>query len=145
MGTMGDTNVFISLLSGDEEEAAVAQAALENVSASGSLVVSPVVYAELLAGGRDSEAVKRFLDEKGIEVVWRIGERAWREAGVRFGRYARDRKQQVNDFGPRRILADFLIGAHALYPSRTLLTSDARIFGTYFPELTVLTPEEATQ
>lgn len=145
METTVDTNVFIGLLSGGEEEAAVAQAALENVSASGSLVVSPVVYSELLAGGRNPEAVGKFLHDKGIEVTWRIGERMWREAGVRFGRYARDRKRQADDPGPRRILADFLIGAHALHPSRTLLTADARIFGTYFPEIRVLTPEQTAR
>lgn len=145
MGTTVDTNVFISLLSGEEGEAALARAALEGVSARGPLVVSPVVYAELVAGGRDPEAVRTFFDEKGITVVWRIGERTWREAGIRYGRYARDRKRGRSGAGPRRILADFLIGAHALHPSRALLTSDAGIFGAYFPEVRVLAPEEAAR
>lgn len=141
MATAVDTNVFVGLLSGDEEEAAVAQAALENVSARGRLAVSPPVYAELVAGGRGPAEVERFLGEKGIEVSFGMSRVVWRDAGVRYGTYAHDRRQGRGASGPRRILADFLIGAHALHLSRTLLTSDTGIFAAYFSELTILTPE----
>jgi predicted nucleic acid-binding protein len=141
LATAVDTNVFISLLSGDEEEAAVAQVALERVSARGKLAVPLPVYAELVAGGRGPEEVERFLGDKGIDIVSGTSRNIWRDAGVRYGRYARDRRQQKEASGPRRILADFVIGAHALHLSRTLLTSDSGIFTTYFSELEILTPE----
>jgi predicted nucleic acid-binding protein len=63
--------------------------------------------------------------------------------GSRYGSYARDRKRLDDDAGPRRIPADFLIGAHALHVGgRTLLTTDTRIFANRFPELRIIAPEK---
>lgn len=136
-----DTNVFSALLSGEENAVSTMQAALEWTSAEGILVVSPVVYAELVAG-RSPEAVGDFFSEKDIEVDWRLGREVWRTAGSRYGAYAGVRRRQRGDVGPRRILADFLIGAHALHLAHGFLTSDTRIYGTYFPELRLVSPEE---
>jgi predicted nucleic acid-binding protein len=40
-----------------------------------------------------------------------------------------------------RLLGDFLIGAHAETCGALLLTRDPRHYRTYFPELTIITPE----
>ena len=144
MRTAVDTNVFSALLSGDEEAATTMQAALEGAAAGGLLAVSPAVYAELLAG-RDAEAVDDFFSNKGIDVDWNLGAEVWRTAGARYGAYARDRRRQRGDAGPRRILADFLIGAHALHLAHALLTSDTRIYGTYFSELEVISPQGSSR
>jgi predicted nucleic acid-binding protein len=135
-----DTNVFSALLSGDEEAVSTMQAALEEVAGKGTLLVSPPVYAELLAGW-DSEVVDNLFSDKGIEVDWNLGPDVWRAAGARYGVYARDRRRQRGDAGPRRILADFLIGAHALRLAHALLTSDTKIYGAYFSELKVVSPQ----
>lgn len=138
-----DTNIFVRLLSGDPETSSAARVALENAAARAALVVSPAVYAELVAGGRSSEAVEEFFSAKGIEVDWTLGEAVWRVAGSRFGSYARDRRRHSEDRGPRRILADFLVGAHALHSGGgVLLTADTGIFASYFPELRIIAPEE---
>ena len=114
---------------------------LEDAYAIGPLSVSPAVYAELVAGGRAAEIVERFFNEKGVEVSWNIDAEVWKTAGSRYGAYARDRQRQPGDKGPRRILADFFIGAHALHlGGSSLLTTDTRIFSTYFPELRVIAP-----
>lgn len=136
-----DTNVLSGLLSGGPESAAEARVALENARAAGTLVVSPVVYAEF-AAGRSPDYADAFFSEKRVEVDWLLGTNVWRTAGSRYGDYARTRRRQKGDTGPRRILADFLIGAHALHLDRVLLTSDARIYGTHFPELEVLRPQQ---
>ena len=109
MNVAVDTNVFVRLLSGDEETVLILQKAVEAAAARGPLVVSPIVYAEL-AAGRDYRAVDDFFSAKDIEVDWQQGPEVWREAGTRYGRYARDRRRQRGDPGPRRILADFLAG-----------------------------------
>jgi predicted nucleic acid-binding protein len=90
--------------------------------------------------GRDSEVVDKFFSDKGIVVHWNLSADVWRTAGVRYGAYAR--RQQRGDAGPRRILADFLIGAHALHLAHALLTSNTRIYGTYFMELEVISPQD---
>jgi predicted nucleic acid-binding protein len=137
-----DTNIFISLFAGDEEASPWAQQALEETATRAALTVSPAVYAELVAG-RHPEMVETFFSEKGIGVSWEIGRDMWRTAGTRYGAYAHDRRQQGADPGPRRILADFLIGARALHlGGKTLLTTDAKIFANYFPELRVVAPEK---
>ena len=136
-----DTNVFSALLSGGTGAAPEARGALENARAAGTLVVSPAVYAEFTAR-RSPDFVDAFFSEKGVEVDWHLGRDVWRTAGSRYGDYARTRRRQKGDPGSRRILADFLIGAHALHFARALLTSDTRIYGTYFPELRVVSPTE---
>ena len=136
-----DTNVFSALLSGGAESAPEARIALENARAAGTLVVSPAVYAEF-AARRSPDYADTFFSEKGVEVDWYPGREVWRMAGSRYGDYARARRRHKGDPGPRRILADFLIGAHALHFARGLLTSDKRIYGTYFPELRVVSPRE---
>jgi predicted nucleic acid-binding protein len=140
MRTAVDTNVFLALLSGDPEAASQARVALEGARSAGPLVVSPAVYAELVAG-RDSEVVDTLISDKGIDVDWNLGAEVWRTAGARYGVYARDRRRQGADKGPRRILADFLVGAHALHLAQALLTSDARIFGSYFSQLEIISPQ----
>ena len=137
-----DTNVFIALFVGDERAAPVAQGALESASEGGSLVVSPVVYAELVAG-RSSEAVGTFLHEKRIEVDWDPGREVWLTAGSRHEEYAHARRRRPGDSGPRRILADFVIGAHALHRTAALLTLDRGVYATAFPDLDLFTPERS--
>lgn len=139
MRTAVDTNVFIALFSGDEHTSAASRTALEDAHGAGPLAISPAVYSELVAG-RDAGFVEKFLSEKDIEVDWGTGQDVWRAAGTRYGEYARTRRRQPQDSGPRRILADFIIGAHALHFADALLTSDARVYGTYFSELETLAP-----
>ncbi len=81
-----------------------------------------------------------FFSDKDVGVDWSLGAKVWRTAGSRYGAYARDRRRRKGDFAPRRVLADFLIGAHALHLARALLTADTRVYSTYFPELRIVAP-----
>ena len=137
-----DTNVFVALFAGDEETSSWARHGLEEASTRATLTASPAVYAELVAGGRSPETLDKFFLDGGIEVGWEMGREVWHTAGSRYGSYARDRRRQPAGSGPRRILADFLIGAHALHMGGgVLLTTDSRIFGIYFPEVRIVAPQ----
>ena len=129
-----DTNVVVALWDADEDLNRATAAALDRASRTAPMVISAPVYAELLAGPSRTEAfLDRFLIETGIEVEWGMEEAVWRLAGARFQQYARRRRS-----APRRILADFLIGAHAVRSAPTLLTLDAGLYRSAFPELDLL-------
>jgi predicted nucleic acid-binding protein len=135
MTTAIDTNVVTALWNNDDALNVRAQAALDAVFGRGRLVVSGVVYAELLAApSRTEQFVDRFLEAAGIEVEWELPEKVWRAAGLAFQGYAARRKKQKGTY-PRRILADFLIGAHAAVNGYRLLTLDAGLYRASFPKL----------
>jgi predicted nucleic acid-binding protein len=135
MTTAIDTNVVTALWNADDALNRRAQAALDTVFGRGRLVVSGVVYAELLAArSRTEQFVDRFLDAAGIEVECEINERLLRAAGLAFRGYAERRRRQKG-VEPRRILADFLVGAHATLNEYRLLTLDTGMYRAAFPRL----------
>lgn len=130
-----DTNVIAALWDATDALHPVARRALEAASSREALVMCGVVYAELIgAPGRTEAFVDRFCEEAGIAVEWELKERIWRKAGVAFQEYAKRRKKQ-SGAEPRRLLADFLIGAHALENSYKLLTLDGGMYRKAFPGL----------
>src|ERR1035441_4233832 len=121
MRTAIDTNVFSAIWSW-ESSAERVTILLEQARLQGALLISPFVFAELLAYPGSSEAyVRGFLDATGAALDVRIEERVWTVSGQRYAHYAARRRQATGE-GPRRILADFLIGAHALVQADRLLT-----------------------
>jgi predicted nucleic acid-binding protein len=139
MTTAIDTNVVVALWDKDPTLSLAAQTALETAFNRGSLVVSAPVLAELIAApGRTESFVDAFLEETGIAIDWDLGEGVWRSAGRAFQYYSERRHRQRNP-GSRRILADFLIGAHAQTRGYRLLTLDERLYKAAFPTLTIET------
>jgi len=65
-----------------------------------------------------------------------VGEKSLARSGAAFQSYAARRRKQ-KEAEPRRILADFLIGAHALVSGYKLLTLDARMYQASFPRLAI--------
>ena len=139
MSTAIDTNVIVSLWSREPKLSAPASIALETAAAGGALVVSAPVFAELIASpGFTEDDVAEFCVGAGIDVEWQITENVWREAGRAYRAYAQ-RRRRSGDRHPRRILADFLIGAHALVNEHALLTMDKSVYRAAFPALKLLT------
>lgn len=133
-----DTNVLVALWDKDDTLNTVALAAFERAQSLGGLVVPAPVYAELLALPRRTESfLDRFFADTGIFVDWRFEETMWRAGGRAFQSYVRRRSRPPGP-GPRRILADFLIGAYAHARRYQLLTLDERLYRTAFPELTLI-------
>jgi predicted nucleic acid-binding protein len=134
MRTGVDTNVFSIIWLGGEHSA-VAGRVLSRCSSEGSLAISPIVYAEMLANPMLGEGqAEVFLEKSGIVIDYTIDPRVWSEAGRRFGAYAK-RKRVSGGGEARRLLADFVVGAHALVQAERLLTFDKRRYARDFPEL----------
>lgn len=139
MSTAIDTNVIVALWNEQESLNRVAANALEAAQNKGNLVISAAVHAELLAAlGRTAEEIDQFCEDTGIVVEWNFSEQAWRAAGLAFQSYAARRRKQKGT-QPRRILADFLIGAQAWVNGHDLLTLDARLYRAAFPKLRLVT------
>jgi hypothetical protein len=138
MTTAIDTNVLAALWDAGDALHGEARKALDAALGRGTLVISGVVYAELLAApGRTEEFLDEFCADTGVGVEWELEERIWRMAGAAFRSYAaRRRKQKGTE--PRRILADFLIGAHALVKGYELLTLDERMYRAAYPRLRIV-------
>ena len=85
--------------------------------------------------GRSEDFLNSFFRATGIRIDWTQGEHVWRTAGRAFQRYASRKKQGG---GPRRILADFLIGAHAVEGGHCLLTLDNHLYRAAFPALALV-------
>jgi hypothetical protein len=133
-----DTNVIAYLLNPDDALNRRALSAIESARKAGPIVVSGPVYSELLGLPSRTQAI---LDELftvgGIEIDWRFDETIWRTAGIAFQGYV---ERRLADTGmlPRRILTDFLIGAHALIRGYNLLTTDSRHYRAAFPSLSII-------
>lgn len=139
MTTAIDSNVLIALWNEDDSLNTLARSALDAALARGSLVIAAPVFAELLAAPSRTEAfLDAFCKDTGIAVDWTLAEAVWRAAGRAFQQYL-VRRRTHRDPGPRRILADFIIGAYALHHGFRLLTLDDRLYRATFPRLTILT------
>ena len=139
-----DTNVVIAVLDPLDAHHEVAVAFLEERAAD-PLILPAAVYAEVMAGPRP-DLVKQFLREYRLRSVFNGMERieVWELAGERFARYAANRTRSKGGV-PRRILADFLIGAQVLLQpgNPALATLDAGFYRRYFPDLKIYALSES--
>jgi predicted nucleic acid-binding protein len=139
MTTAIDTNVLVALWNEDDSLNTLARSALDAALGRGSLVIAAPVFAELLAApSRDEAFLDSFCRETGISVDWNLDELVWRTAGRAFQLYVARRRKQRRA-GQQRILADFLIGAHAIQNGFRLLTMDHRLYRAAFPRLVIST------
>jgi predicted nucleic acid-binding protein len=137
-----DTNVLVYLLAGSQAASQRAQRLLARAIKTGPLVISPIVHAELGAHpGSTVEGRDRFLAELRIATDWALSEEIWRYAGLKYGEYAA-RRRKSSGSEPRRLIADFVIGAHAAKAGH-LATLDFNFYRKAFPEVTLAEVDSA--
>ncbi|MEM6431083.1 MAG: PIN domain-containing protein [Deinococcota bacterium] len=137
MRTAIDTNAISAFLS-REPAAQDIRRMLVKAKQAGGLVISGAVYAELLAyPNADRAFMDNFLMSTGIQTDFDIRADVWIKAGEAFSSYA-ERRREHKAGHPKRILADFLIGAHALLEADRLLTLDKHLYQTSFPKLKLI-------
>jgi predicted nucleic acid-binding protein len=128
-----DSCVLIDIASADANWADWSVRQLETWSGRGPLVVNGIVYAEL-AGGFDSiEALESFVTTAQLEM------RTPGRAALYLAGHARTLYRRRG--GTRTgLLADFVIGAHAVDLGCPVLTRDTARFRSYFPKLQLIAP-----
>ena len=136
MRTAVDSNVIVALWSREPTASRMATL-LRDARASGPLIVSAPVWAELHAAPGATEAfVARFLADTGITADLVLGEGVWRHAATAYAAYATRRRASAGG-EPKRRLIDFLVGAHAQERSDRLLTLDPQRYRSAFGDLRI--------
>jgi predicted nucleic acid-binding protein len=131
--TAVDTSVLLDVFTADATHGPRSQRALARCLAEGRIVACEVVWAEVGSAFADEPSARAALaalpvDFDGLD----------EEAALEAGRIFRDYRQR----GGRRerVVADFLVGAHAGQRADRLLTRDRGFYRAYFQRLAVVDP-----
>jgi predicted nucleic acid-binding protein len=129
-----DSSVLLDLLVADSEHGEASARALIDALSVGDVVLSDAVVAEVQTLIAGNESAIEALSDYGIRYL-PTSEQAAVRAGFMQRRY-RDRggKRQ-------RVVADFLIGAHAMMQCSALITRDAGFYRDYFKGLKLIVPK----
>ena len=130
MTSAADANILLDVFTPNSEYTLESGESLRLARQRGPIFVCDVVYAELVPAFESRDALDGALSAIGATVSPIDADIAYM-AGARWGQYRRAG-------GPRtRILADFLIGAHAIATADAFLTRGQGFYATYFPELQI--------
>lgn len=134
--TLVDTNILLDVVAEDELWTGWSGREMASATDEGSIVLSPVVYAELAAGYDQREALDAAL------LPWPIRREnlPWDAAfmaGKAFLSYRRSGGRRASP------LPDFFIGAHAAVRGYRLLTRDRGYYARFFPTVTIISPESS--
>jgi len=134
MLTAIDSSVLLDVVIDSPAHAEPSEKALRKVAAEGGLIICECVLAEIRPAFADARAIEEFLSDWQLRFVPSSRESALR-AGELFGAYLR----RGGKGG--RVIADFLIGAHADLHADRLLARDRGYLRDYFSRLKLLIPE----
>lgn len=155
MTTAVDTNILIDLLFPSSTHRESSRLRLSQASWAGGLIIGEVVFAELAGYFGDEERLRVFLNSVGVQTE-PSSSAALVSAGLAWLEYTRRRRLAVvcpdcgaqqdvrcsscgRELRPRQhLVADLMIGAHALHHADRLLTRDRGFYATYFPDLTLM-------
>jgi predicted nucleic acid-binding protein len=155
MITAVDTNIILDILIPGEPFAESSKALLDRHLAAGQLILCEVVVAELAAQFLTEAELTTFLTETGMRMV-HSNKGSLYLAGTRWAAYVAKRKNRVScarcgksfevvcpkcgkAFARRlHVLADFLIGAHALTHADCIISRDLGVYKTHFGDLKVV-------
>ena len=133
MATLVDSNVLLDVLQEDDAWQDWSAAMIVQASERGSLVINPIVYAEVALGYDSIEALEHAVPPDH----YRREPLPWDAAFLASRAFVAYRRRG----GIRRSpLPDFYIGAHAAIAGHTLLTRDPKRYRAHFPKLRIIAP-----
>lgn len=132
-GVLVDTNVLLDVATNDPHWADWSGRALSEIAEHTTLIINPIIYAEVSIGYTTIEA----LDAALPATLYQREPLPW-EAGFLAGKsFLLYRRRGGSRISP---LPDFYIGAHAAIGRLALLTRDAARYRNYFPKVEILAP-----
>jgi len=154
MITAIDSNILYDVLDDDPDFSQASQNSVQKQSQQGSLIISPIVYAELLVYFLKKSSLdlavgklKEFLHDLGIR-VHPFSEQDFAIAAQAWGKFSVRKNVECPKCGAENvfvcskcnnkvswrnhIMTDFLIGAHAQNNAGCLLTRDRGYYKKYF-------------
>lgn len=132
-GVLVDSNVLLDVATNDPAWGDWSARALAEAAEHTTLIINPIIYAEVSIGYRTIEA----LDAALPATLYRRESLPW-EAGFLAGKsFLLYRRRGGSRTSP---LPDFYIGAHAAIGRLALLTRDAARYRSYFPRVAILGP-----
>jgi predicted nucleic acid-binding protein len=136
MTTAVDSSVLIDVLTADADFVMSSEAALNEALSAGDVVICDAVVAEVQTALDTRETAMETLNTLGVRYL-----ATTEVAAVRAGHM--QRRYRDNGGRRERVVADFLIGAHALMQCDALITRDAGFFREYFKGLKLIVPKTA--
>jgi hypothetical protein len=131
--TAVDSSVLLDVLTEDPRFVVGSETALRRARLEGSLIVCECVIAEVYPALDDAGAFGEFCDDLEIEFIPMSKESAFL-AGQYFCQYLKRGGKKS------RVVADFMIGAHATCQADRLLARDRGYFKSYFRDLHLWDP-----
>lgn len=129
-----DSSVLLDIFTGDPMWKQWSVTALRDARAAGFAGINPLIYAEVSLAFDNVSELERELDALLLERL-QLPFDAGFGAGRAFLKYRRAGGTRSSP------MPDFYIGAHAAFEGLTLLTRDARRYRTYFPSVTLISPQ----
>lgn len=133
MITALDSNVLIDVFGGDPRFGPASRDALRVCMSEGALVACPTVWAEVGAHFPSIQDERGAMETLGVAFSSHDHESALEAAGSW-------RTYRTSGGTRQRVIADFLIGAHAMHHAERLLTRDRGFYRAYFPEVKLFDP-----
>ncbi len=128
-----DSSVLLDVISNDKKFAEASAIALSAAAEIDDVIICDAVMAEICAYTNPMETALEAMAEFGIRFV-PISEQAAMRAGVMYRRFRQRGGER------ERLVADFLIGSHAMLQAGTLITRDASFHRDYFKGLKIINP-----